>query len=76
MKHQNSISSPDLNINQNFNSLPNSYTWIGVLEFLQDQYRSINYKETEWLLEKQQLEVQYLKGFFKNYKIQGENRKT
>lgn len=76
MKHQNSISSPDLNINQNFNSLPNNYTWVGVLEFLQDQYRSINYKETEWLLEKQQLEVKILNFSDKNNEIQGENRKT
>lgn len=56
MKSHNMTSTPDLHLNPNMNPLSN-YTWIGVLEFLQDQYRSLNYKETEWLLEKQQMEA-------------------
>lgn len=57
MKHNPStLSTPDLPLGQNLSSVPSSYTWMGVLEFLQEQYRSLNYKETEWLLEKQQLE--------------------
>ncbi|EGR31914.1 hypothetical protein IMG5_099940 [Ichthyophthirius multifiliis] len=31
-----------------------SYNWLGVLKFLQDQYKEMNYKETEQTLEKQQ----------------------
>ena len=57
MKAQNTTSNPDFNLDGNNIPISNSYTWIGVLEFLQEQYRTINYKETEWLLEKQQLEV-------------------
>ena len=54
---KNTASSTDLNLNQNMNPINSNYSWIGVLEFLQEQYRSLNYKETEWLLEKQQMEV-------------------
>lgn len=39
------------------NSSTQNYNWIGVLEFLQEQYRSSNNKETEWLIEKQQLQA-------------------
>ena len=54
---KNTASSTDLNLNPNMNPINSNYSWIGVLEFLQEQYRSLNYKETEWLLEKQQMEV-------------------
>lgn len=58
-------SSPDFHFSQNGGFSNNGYTWLGVLEFLQEQYRSINYKETEWLLEKQQYEVNKIIAFFK-----------
>ncbi|KAL4475422.1 hypothetical protein ABPG72_022057 [Tetrahymena utriculariae] len=32
------------------------YNWLGVLKFLQDQYKEQNFKETEQMLEKQQLQ--------------------
>ena len=46
----------------NAKSQSGSYNWVGVLEFLQEQYRTLTYKETEWLLEKQELQVEDLKN--------------
>ena len=34
-----------------------NYSWIGVLEFLQEQYKGSNLKETEWILEKQEMQA-------------------
>lgn len=31
-----------------------AYNWLGVLKFLSDQYKDVNFKETEMMLEKQQ----------------------
>jgi hypothetical protein len=45
----------------NTKSQSGSYNWVGVLEFLQEQYRTLTYKETEWLLERQELQVDDLK---------------
>ena len=66
---KNTASSTDLNLNPNMNPINSNYSWIGVLEFLQEQYRSLNYKETEWLLEKQQMEV-FINPFKRLKKIQ------
>ncbi|KRX10679.1 WD40-repeat-containing domain [Pseudocohnilembus persalinus] len=46
------------NQDQNFEapSQAPQYSWLGVLEFLQDQYKEQATKETEWVLEKQQLQ--------------------
>ncbi len=36
---------------------PQKYTWGGVMDFLQEQQRTMNERETEWLLEKQELQA-------------------
>jgi len=37
---------------------PNSkYSWNGVMEFLQEQLRSSQLRENDWIIEKKQLEV-------------------
>jgi len=46
-----SLGQPDLNEN---NMLEVTYTWAGVIEFMNDQYKLMNERETEWLIEKQQ----------------------
>ena len=46
---------------------PHKYTWTGIIDFLQEQQKSMSDRETEWILEKQELQskVSSLEGELK-----------
>mgnify|MGYP001007189639 FL=1 len=57
-------------------SLNTNYTWNGIIEFLQENAKNEQIKQTEWMLEKQRLNVahipsitQKLNIFYQNHRI-------